>query len=75
MKKSRLADVNYIPRMTNYCGVWVRHCGWYPDRKIRLWKHSCAEWTNQEIHETVQIINSQASINTLHKNILHYSFL
>ena len=23
-------------RLTNYCGAWIRHGGWYPDRKIRL---------------------------------------
>ena len=74
LKKNQLADVNYIPRLTNYCGVWVHHCGWYPDKKIRLWKKSCAEWTNQEIHETVQIRSNQASVKSLHNNILHYSF-
>ena len=25
-------------RLTNYCGKWIRHCGWYPDRKLRLFK-------------------------------------
>jgi len=24
-------------RLTNYCGVWIKHCGWYPDKKLRLW--------------------------------------
>lgn len=23
-------------RFNNYCGKWIRFCGWYPDRKIRL---------------------------------------
>ena len=25
-------------RLTSYCGEWVRHGGWYPDTKLRLWK-------------------------------------
>src|ERR1041385_5289202 len=34
------ADANYdgykMNRLTNYCGKWIRHCGWYPDTKLRI---------------------------------------
>jgi hypothetical protein len=23
-------------RLNNYCGQWIYHCNWFPDRKIRL---------------------------------------
>src|SRR4051794_2171901 len=26
-------NVNILP---NYCGQWIRHCGWYPQPKLRL---------------------------------------
>src|ERR1035437_3751774 len=29
-------DGYYMNRLTNYCGKWIYHCGWYPDRKLRL---------------------------------------
>ena len=32
-------------RMTNYCGKWIRHCGWYPDQKLRLWESNKGRWT------------------------------
>ena len=31
-------------RLTNYCGKWVRYCGWYPDKKLRLWDCRQGEW-------------------------------
>lgn len=43
----RVGEVN---RMTNYCGQWVRHSGWFPDRKVRLWPAGAAEWRGA-IHE------------------------
>src|SRR5262249_4766489 len=27
-----------LPRCTFYCGRWIRHGDWYPDRVTRLWK-------------------------------------
>ena len=27
-------------RSTNYCGNWIRHSGWYPDTKLRLWNRT-----------------------------------
>lgn len=37
-----------FPRCTYYCGRWIRHGDWYPDRQIRLWRRETAngaEWT------------------------------
>jgi glycosyltransferase involved in cell wall biosynthesis len=34
VKENWQADGYYFNRMTNYCGKWIKHCGWYPDRKI-----------------------------------------
>jgi glycosyltransferase involved in cell wall biosynthesis len=31
------ADGYYFNRLNNYCGQWIKHCGWYPDKKLRIW--------------------------------------
>src|ERR1044072_6613958 len=31
-------------RLTNYCGKWIRHCGWHPDTKFRFWDSRKGEW-------------------------------
>jgi len=62
----------YISRLTNYCGKWIRHCGWYPDYKIRLWDRNLAHWEGT-VHESL-IFHEKASIKILKGDLLHYSF-
>lgn len=59
-------------RLTNYCGHWVRHCGWYPDRKIRMWKKGAGQWEGT-LHEQV-IFAAPPQITDMNGDILHYSF-
>ncbi|MGB1055397.1 MAG: glycosyltransferase [Flavobacteriales bacterium] len=42
-------DAWSLPRLTSYLGTRVRHGGWYPDRKIRLWRQGTGDW--QPAHE------------------------
>jgi glycosyltransferase involved in cell wall biosynthesis len=32
-----------FPRMVYYLGRWIRHCGWYPDYRVRLFDRDRAE--------------------------------
>ncbi|HHB91868.1 MAG TPA: glycosyltransferase family 2 protein [Thioploca sp.] len=61
-----------IPRLSNYCGKWMRHSGWFPDYIIRLFKRNYASFTNDLIHEKIQVNNDK--IGTLQNSLLHYSF-
>jgi glycosyltransferase involved in cell wall biosynthesis len=60
-------------RCTNYCGGWIRHGTWYPDRKLRLFNRHKIQWSTDPIHETT-VIPSGASIQHLPGDILHYSY-
>jgi len=40
-----------IPRLAFYLGRWIRHAGWYPDRKIRLFRRDRARWEGEYVHE------------------------
>lgn len=59
-------------RLTNYCGSWIRHCGWYPDTKFRLFNRNEVRWEGL-IHE---YLHSDIEINpvVLKGNCLHYSY-
>ena len=59
-------------RLTNYCGHWIRHCGWYPDRKIRIWNRKVGKWQG-EIHETIEF-SQEIKEKVLKGDLLHYSF-
>lgn len=61
-------------RLTNYCGKWIRHTGWYPDIKLRLWTKDSGEWTGENPHDEFKLFNSSSKIGHLKGDILHYSY-
>ncbi len=60
-------------RMTNYCGSWIKHCGWYPDKKIRLFNKNDAYWEGDFVHE-ILVLPENININFLDGDLLHYSY-
>lgn len=60
-------------RLTNYCGKWIHHCGWYPDTKLRLWDSRKGKWGGVNPHDKYEL---QPGSNEFHLpgNILHYSY-
>jgi glycosyltransferase involved in cell wall biosynthesis len=59
-----------FPRYSSYCGHWIRHGDWYPDRVLRLWRKGSAAWTGIEIHERLEV---KGAIGHLRSDLLHYS--
>lgn len=59
-------------RLTNYCGSWIKHCGWYPDTKIRIFDRRITKWEGI-IHEKLVIDSKQEAI-LLNGDCLHYSY-
>ncbi|MCC3157773.1 glycosyltransferase family 2 protein [Hymenobacter sp. 15J16-1T3B] len=62
-----------LPRLTNYCGHWVRHGGWYPDRKLRLYDRRLGSWQGQLLHERYEVQPGQ-TVGQLTADLLHYSY-
>jgi len=60
-------------RLTNYCGHWVRHCGWYPDKKLRLWDSTKGKWAGINPHDEY-FMNDACVVKHLQGDILHYSY-
>ncbi|MBK9285887.1 MAG: glycosyltransferase family 2 protein [Sphingobacteriaceae bacterium] len=67
-------DGYYMNRLTNYCGHWVKHCGWYPDKKLRLWDKSKGAWTGMNPHDRYELFNGDEHTGFLKGDILHYSY-
>ena len=42
-----------IPRQVHYLGRWIRHSGWSPDRKVRLFRADRARWEGDYVHEAL----------------------
>ena len=64
----------YMNRLTNYCGHWVRHCGWYPDRKLRLWDSRLGTWSGYNPHDRFEMFDPKSNNPVIAGNILHYSY-
>lgn len=62
-----------VNRFNNYCGKWIHFCGWYPDRKIRLWDRRKGRWGGEDPHDRVEIPASQ--LKRLKGDLLHYAYL
>ena len=72
IKNNWLGKAYFVKRLTNYCGKWIHHCGWYPDKKLRLWDRRKGEWQGS-IHENVKI-DAEVSTETLTGDLHHYTF-
>jgi glycosyltransferase involved in cell wall biosynthesis len=71
VKKNLLGTGYEFNRLTNYCGKWIKHCGWYPDKKIRLFKKNKGEWGGNNPHDKY-ILDSEKAIH-LKGDIHHYT--
>lgn len=61
-------------RLTNYCGTWVKHSGWYPDIKARLWNKNAGNWGGENPHDKWELHEAKAPYGKLKGDILHYSY-
>ncbi|MFZ5979480.1 MAG: glycosyltransferase family 2 protein [Candidatus Zixiibacteriota bacterium] len=75
IKDAILAENDYcgytIPRKTNFLGRWINHCGWYPDRLLRLFKKNQGNFNTAMIHEKVEL---DGRVGSLRHDLLHYSY-
>lgn len=59
-----------VSRLTFYLGRWIKHSGWRPDRKPRLYHRNRARWRGDYVHETLEV---EGKVDTLSGDILHYT--
>lgn len=73
VKNNRQYDGYMMNRRTNYCGQWISHSGWYPDRKLRLFDRTMGHWGGTNPHDRVEM-TPPARIVRLEGDLLHYSY-
>lgn len=66
------ADGYCCPRLSQFCGKFIRHSGWYPDYVLRLFRRNAGRFSDSLVHEIVLLDGKTARL----KNpLLHYSYL
>ncbi len=71
IKQNWQYDGYEMNRLTNYCGTWIKHCGWYPDTKLRIVKKSEARWGGVNPHDALVV---KGEVSHLKGDLLHYSY-
>jgi len=74
VKENWTHDGYYMNRLTNYCGHWVKHCNWYPDKKLRLWDSRKGSWTGINPHDKYELNQGDKNTKHIKGDILHYSY-
>jgi len=64
------ADGFLIKRKTFYLGRWIKHSGWYPDRKLRLFRKDKSRWQGR-IHEGLIL---EGKTGKIAGDILHFTY-
>jgi len=67
------ADGYSFSRLNNYLGKWIKHCGWYPDIKLRLWDRRKGDWGGDNPHDRV-IMQEGSQVKKIGGDLLHYSY-
>lgn len=69
--KPRLRGAYAMPRKNFFAGQWIRGCGWYPDRKIRLFPKAESHWSGDFVHESLSTVSE---VHRFKSDILHFSY-
>ncbi len=73
IKNSSDEKVYSLNRLTNYCGKWIRHSGWYPDVKVRLFPRIGTMWVGEFVHEELSF-EQPIDVEQLNGHLEHYSY-
>ena len=60
-----------MKRVSFHLGKWIRHGGWYPDKKTRFFNKTKAHWGGYNPHDKVIV---DGSIGMLEGDLMHYVF-
>src|ERR1700722_17171413 len=61
-----------MPRHNYFNGTFIKWCGWYPDRQMRLFNRTRTGFTDAHVHEAVKTEGMQ--LTSLSSPILHFSY-
>ena len=72
-KQNPNCDAYRINRLNFYCNKAIKTCGWYPDKKIRLWNRTLGKWGGVDPHDKV-VMTEKATVGKLAGDIWHNTY-
>ena len=74
VKTKKDVDAISFSRLNNYCGKFIKHGGWYPDKAIRFWDRTKGQWSGNKVHEVVKM-KQGARVELIPGDLIHYSIV
>ncbi len=71
LEESPEADAYFVPRRNLFLGRWIRHGGYYPDPKLRLFRKGAAWFEERAVHETMKC---SGATRTLQGALIHHAY-
>lgn len=72
-KKNFPGDGYTMNRFNFYCGKWIKHGSYYPDRKLRLFNVQKGKWGGTNPHDRVEM-DEAVAVKHLKGDLLHYTY-
>jgi glycosyltransferase involved in cell wall biosynthesis len=60
-----------MPRLSRYCGRFMRHGGWWPDYVTRLFRRGAARFSEDLVHERLVVTGSTGRMKN---HLVHHAF-
>lgn len=57
-----------MSRLSSFCGQWMRHGDWYPDRVLRLFRREAGRFSDDRVHERVIV---RGTVARLQGHLMH----
>jgi len=73
VKESGSREGYTMNRLNYFCGKPIKTCGWYPDRKLRLWNSEKGKWEGNNPHDRF-VMTTKQKIKTLKGDLNHYTY-
>jgi len=64
-------DAFMLPRRNYFLGRWMRHGGYFPDPKLRLFRRGSAAFEERAVHETMR---SSGAVGQMRGELLHHAY-
>lgn len=74
LKSDWVADGYYCNRFNNFCGQWIKHSDWYPNKKLRVFDRRKAKWKGINPHDEIILEEGGSKTGYLKGDILHWTY-
>lgn len=73
LKSNWQLDGYYCNRFNNFCGQWIKHSDWYPNKKLRVFDRRVSKWKGINPHDEI-VLKDNRKIGKLKGDILHWTY-